>query len=168
MSRNAEVEAWYKANASKIKKRLKKYPIQDAEDILQNTALKLITNPGKWEDIVKVRVTDFQIHDYYMTSRGKLKNEFKYIDLAELKDAGEESRILDYIYDKQCIEYIEKFMEDLNENGKLIFKMRFLEEMEYKDIANKLNLSEKSIRVLYFRANKIIVEKFKEIINENT
>lgn len=156
MSRNEEVEAWYKAHASKIKKWANKRSKQDAEDILQDTAVKLLTSPSKWEAITTRNVTRWAMFEYY-----KGIPEF-----IEIEDSTVPENITETLIAKKSIEVIQELVDSLNGASKEIFIMHFFKEMDYLEIAEKLDMTHCSVKQLGSRAKKIIVSKFNNIINK--
>jgi DNA-directed RNA polymerase specialized sigma24 family protein len=171
-NRNDQVEAWYIANATKIKKWANKRSKQDAEDILQDTAINLLRNKASWESISKKKHTRWTMFEYY---KG-------YQDMDEIEDTPVEFNIEAQIYAKKSVELISQLLDTVsdkkaaytgNNTGNTLLKihreifiMRFFQEMGYEEIADKLGMSHGTVRQLGSRAAKIIKEKFNNIIGE--
>lgn len=155
-NRNVQVEAWYRANANKIKKWASKRSKQDAEDILQDTAVKLLRSPAKWEAITQKKVTKWAMFEYYKD----------YQEMDEIEDGPVEFNMEAQIYAKKSVELIEQLVNSVNGAGRQIFVMHFFQDMGYEEIALKLGMDHLSVKQLGSRAKGIIVEKFKEIINK--
>jgi RNA polymerase sigma-70 factor (ECF subfamily) len=58
---------------------------------------------------------------------------------------------------------IYKCIEQLTENQKMIFQLREIEDMSYKEIAETLDITEDSVKVNLFRARKKIKELLSNI-----
>lgn len=157
MSRKDEVEAWYIANANNIKKWANKRSIQDAEDILQDTAIKLLTNKANWSQISRKDATRWTMYEYY---KGQPIFE-------SIEDEIVEDKTIDIIFNYKAISIINDCVEVLNGASKEIFKMHFFQDMGYDEIAKKLNMNHMSCKQLGSRAKKIVVSKFKELLDEN-
>lgn len=182
-SRNEEVEAWYKANAENIKKWANKRSKQDAEDILQDTAVKLLVSPNKWEAISRKDVTRRMAWSFYNEGFGANNALNVPIETAESIESPEDP--MTNIIAKKSLNLVLQLLNSLDEPiksaytgfntgkrllpiHKKVFIMRFFDEMGYEEIAKKLDLTHHSARELGSQANRIVVNKFKEIMNENT
>jgi RNA polymerase sigma factor (sigma-70 family) len=63
------------------------------------------------------------------------------------------------IEEKDSWNWVEKWINDLPEQQKLIIQMRDIEEYEFEEIAKIMNMTEATIRVALSRARKTIREK---------
>ena len=61
--------------------------------------------------------------------------------------------------DKDSWNWVEKIINDLPEQQKLIVQLRDIEELEFEEIASILDLTEVTVRVTLSRARKTIREK---------
>lgn len=66
------------------------------------------------------------------------------------------------VEDKDSWNWVEKIINDLPEQQKIIVQMRDIEEYEYSEIATVLDMNETAVRVALSRARKIIREKLLE------
>lgn len=167
MNRNEEVEAWYKAHADKIKKWSSGRSKQDAEDILQNMAIRLLKDSGKWEEISFKRVMRFAQWEYYKggENRYKGKRGVKFKELEEQDhDATNPEELLHRLHAKRSVKVMQELAETLGGASRQIFEMHFFLEMGYEEISKKLGMPHGSVKQLGSRANKIVVEKFKRIV----
>lgn len=163
MTRNEEVEAWYRANAAKIKKWANKRSKQDAEDILQDTAIACLIDPQKWEKMSKKLLTKKAMYKFYNPARGfKGEKTAELVSITALDGLSNPSDITEDLITKRSVEAIIELINTLSGASKDIFKMRFFLDMGYEEIALKLNMSHGSVKQLGSRAAKIISAKFKE------
>ncbi len=63
------------------------------------------------------------------------------------------------IEDQDSLNWVEKWINDLPEQQKLIIQMRDIEEYEFEKIAQVLEMNETAVRVALSRARKAIREK---------
>lgn len=63
------------------------------------------------------------------------------------------------VEDKDSWSWVEKIMNDLPEQQRLIVQMRDVEEYEFSEIAEALEMNETAVRVALSRARKMIKEK---------
>jgi RNA polymerase sigma-70 factor (ECF subfamily) len=62
------------------------------------------------------------------------------------------------VEDRDTWNWVEKIMNDLPEQQKLIVQMRDIEEMEFEEISKVLEMKESAIRTALSRARKTIRE----------
>ncbi len=131
---------------------------EESQDVLQDAFVKIWKNlskfrgdsaPYSWayriasnEALQYLRSKKNQIHESIEDFEHRLEND-PYFD----GDQGE-------------IQFL-KAVESLPEKQKLVFKMRYFNEIKFKDIALELGLSEGGVKANYHHA----VQKIKEIIN---
>lgn len=167
MTRNDEVEAWYIANATKIKKWANKRSKQDAEDILQDMAIKLITSPSDIKTIGNRYGMNWIMAEYYSPARGfKGTDEAKLVSLEAAATEASPGNMETDLYNKKCVELVTELVNSVGGSGKQIFQMHFFQDMNYDEIAIKLDMDHKSVKQLGYRAKNIIKEQFNEIIGE--
>jgi RNA polymerase sigma-70 factor (ECF subfamily) len=66
--------------------------------------------------------------------------------------------LLQKIEDTDSLSWVEKIINELPEQQKLIVQMRDVEQYEFEEIAKMLNMNETAIRVALSRARKTIRE----------
>jgi RNA polymerase sigma-70 factor (ECF subfamily) len=66
--------------------------------------------------------------------------------------------LLQKIEDTDSLNWVEKIINELPEQQKLIVQMRDVEQYEFEEIAKMLNMNETAIRVALSRARKMIRE----------
>jgi RNA polymerase sigma-70 factor (ECF subfamily) len=145
-----------------------------ANDIFQEVFIKVITNLKKenynhegklisW--ILRIahnQVIDFFRKDAKMPIAGRSSNlseDFNIFDLINL----EEDSIEDVIVNEQIISDIRQLVEYLPEDQKQVVKMRYFNQMNFKDIAEKtdvsINTSLGRMRYALINLRKLISEK---------
>ena len=164
-NRKDQVESWYRNYGKNVVKWTKARSLQDAEDILQNTAISLLTNPADWEEISRKRVHKFTNYDYYNRSN-KDKAHFgsKFESLDGVMNAASSSNLTDELIARKSVELVQKLANELQGKSREIFLMRFFEDVGYEEIADRLNMPYKSVKQLGSRAAKIVTGKFREIV----
>jgi RNA polymerase sigma-70 factor (ECF subfamily) len=70
-----------------------------------------------------------------------------------------EASLQQKVEDSDTWNWVEKIMNDLPEQQKLIVQMRDIEEMEFEEMSVVLDMNEQAIRTALSRARKIIREK---------
>ncbi|WNM18797.1 RNA polymerase sigma factor [Flavobacterium capsici] len=70
-----------------------------------------------------------------------------------------EASLQQKVEDSDSWNWVEKIMQDLPEQQKLIVQMRDIEEMEFEEIGTVLEMNETAVRVALSRARKTIKER---------
>ncbi len=68
------------------------------------------------------------------------------------------------IFKKELIEKLSQFIEELNENEKLVLSLYYEEELTMKEVAKVLNLSEGRVSQIHKQAIQKLKKKLKELI----
>lgn len=88
----------------------------------------------------------------------KCKKDNKEIKVDDVSNIQSESRLEEYLDNKDIALEIHKVLHILNEPYKEVFTLRTFGELPFKDIANLFSKTESWARVTYHRAKKIIIE----------
>jgi len=137
---------------------------EDIEEILSDVFLSLWKNYSKLDKDTNVRayligITKNLIKKKYRNYHNKIEikniedyeNKINsYIDIQELMEQNEKSKIIDY------------FIENLKEEEKQIFIMFYYRARKVKEIAQILKLSETKVKVTLHRLRKLAKKKIKE------
>ncbi|MDO5970771.1 RNA polymerase sigma-70 factor [Flavivirga aquimarina] len=136
--------------------------LQEAEDIVQQTFIILWTNRRKINTEKQIKSYLYRItHNTYIDSYRKQKHRDAFFD--ELKERALNSRINDdtEIID-QRISKLKTIVESLPERCKEILQMNKFEGLKYKEIAEQLDVSVKTVESHIYTAFKKIREAFKD------
>lgn len=139
----------------------------EAEDILQDVLLKLWSRREEWDGIGNLEAYCFRaIKNMSLDRLASLA--IRKTDLVEQQQEQQEQR---YFVDnhspyqelirKEQRSMIEHCLGELPENQQLVFRLREVEEMSYKQISETLGISEELVKVSLFRARK----KMKQLLS---
>ena len=136
----------------------------EAEDIVQDIFLKLWTKNGEWDEIENLEAYCFRATKNLAFDR----IESLTIRRAESIPSETEARSLaDYatplfkLVETERSTLFYRCIDELPENQKLVFQLREIEGMSYKEIAEALEISEDLVKVSLFRARN----KMKELLS---
>ena len=132
----------------------------ESEEIVQNLFLKLWEKRNNLPKIESLKSYLFTAarnaclnYFEHEAVKRKYNNEVEYklkkLEFAEPEDAGPEDKI------KSATEAI----NDLPEQTRRIFKLKYIEGLKYKEIAGQLDISEKTVQTLIYRGLKQLRRK---------
>ncbi|WP_339835604.1 sigma-70 family RNA polymerase sigma factor [uncultured Flavobacterium sp.] len=134
---------------------------EEAEDATQEVLLKLWkadTNTFKSMEAMAMTMTKNYCLDQL---KAKRSNNLSITH----NNYSDNSSLENQIISKDNLYNVEKIINSLPEQQRLIIQLREIEEYEFAEIAKVLDMNETAIRVSLSRARKIIKEKFAEINN---
>ncbi|MDR0229478.1 MAG: RNA polymerase sigma factor [Flavobacteriaceae bacterium] len=131
----------------------------DTDDVLQETFIKVYQNIHKFKEESKLfswmyRIATNQALDY-------LKHKKKTMQLSDLdfQDTVVQQLEADSLFDGDEAELLlQKAIASLPEKQQLVFKMKYLEELDYQTISEILNTSVGALKASYHHATKKIEE----------
>ena len=117
----------------------------NADDLLQETFIKVYLNIGQW--VYTIARNTFI--DFTRKSRSDLPIDERFSSPAATAPTPEES-----IINSQQRNQIEHYLEQLPEQYNTLFKLRFLDEYSYEEIAEKLHLPMGTVKTQIHRARE--------------
>lgn len=128
---------------------------EEAEDATQEVILKLWKNKDNLEDYKSIEAYSMTMTKNYCLDQLKAKRSGN-LKLVHDNYIGSEAGLERQIEAKDIFEWVEKAINELPEQQKLIIQMRDIEEYEFEEIAKIMNMNETAIRVALSRARKTI------------
>ncbi len=133
---------------------------EDADDVLQNTFVKVYKNIKRFKGESKLYSWMYRIATNesitFLNKKAKKKN----ISVPELKDYIINSLESDVYFEGDQIQLkLQKAIETLPEKQKQVFMMKYFEDLPYKEMSEILNTSEGALKSNYHHATKKI-EKY--------
>ena len=136
---------------------------EEAEDILQDMLLKMWSRKEDWKDIGNLEAYCFRAIKNMALDRlatmairktdaiEREREDFYFVD--------NQSPHREMVMKEQSL-LIERCLRELPENQQLSFRLREIEGMSYREIADTLSISEDLVKISLFRARK----KMKELL----
>ncbi|MGI6222616.1 MAG: RNA polymerase sigma factor [Prevotella sp.] len=133
---------------------------EDADDILQNTFLKAWTNFDSFQYRSKISSWLFRIAiNESLDFLRRQRNEAK-LKSAQNKPVAEKL-LSDPWFDGDLVQArLRQAVSQLPDTQRLVFNLRYFDDMKYKDIAKALNRSEGAIKASYHIAVEKIIAFF--------
>jgi RNA polymerase sigma-70 factor (ECF subfamily) len=138
----------------------------EAEDIVQDVFLKIWSKQDGWELIDNMEAYCYRsiknlsfdrLESIAARSVEKYNSEMDNMMFIDTKNPHSA------FVEKEQIDIIFRCVEKLSENQRMVFQLREIEGMSYKDIAKSLNMSEELVKVSLFRARRKIKELLEEL-----
>ena len=136
----------------------------EAEDIVQDVFLKLWTKKDEWNDIENLEAYCFRaIKNLAFDRIESLAIRKTETILPESENGAFVDNMTPFmkLVETEQNASIHKCIDELTENQKMVFQLREIEGMSYKEMAEILNMSEDLVKVNLFRARN----KMKELLS---
>ena len=136
----------------------------EAEDIVQDTLIKVWDKREQWNEIDSIEAFSLTICRNLALDRIKRQEYHN----ESLEDANVESSAhSDSPYEQTLrnnrLELVKKMIDALPEKQRSCMQLRDIEGKTYREIAEVLQISEEQVKVNIFRARKTVKERFKKI-----
>ena len=136
----------------------------DADDVLQNTFIKIFRGIGNFKQESQLFSWMYKIATNesisFINKRAKERN----VDITEYQHSLVSNLDSDLNFDGDAIQLIlQKAIQTLPTKQQLVFNMKYFDELKYKDISDILETSEGALKASYFHA----VKKIEDYIKNN-
>lgn len=131
---------------------------EEAEDATQEILLKLWNNKQKIGDYKNVEAFSMTMTKNFCLDRLKSK-QAQNLKIVHSNYTDNSSSLQKQVEARDSMNWVSKIMEDLPEQQKIIVQLRDIEEYDFAEIAEMLDMNETAIRVNLSRARKTIREK---------
>ena len=131
---------------------------EEAEDATQEVLVKLWNNKGKLEGYTSVEALAMTMTKNYCLDQLKSKRASE-MRIVHSNYTDRQAGLQQQAEDRDSWSWVEKIMETLPEQQKLIMQMRDVEEYEFEEIAKIMDMNETAVRVALSRARKTLREQ---------
>ena len=131
---------------------------EEAEDATQEVLVKLWNKKQELNQYKSIEALAMTMTKNYCLDQLKSKRASN-MKIVHNNFTDREASLQQTVEDKDTWNWVEKIMNDLPEQQKLIVQMRDIEEMEFEEMSTILEMNEQAIRTALSRARKIIREK---------
>ncbi len=138
----------------------------DAEDVVQETMMKVWNRRDQWDQIESIEAFCLTIcRNLSLDKVRRMDNQTQSLDAAyDPKDQGISSNPEEQAIQSDRIRLIRQLISQLPEKQRSCMQLRDMEGKSYKDIATILDITEEQVKVNIFRARQTIREKFKRLL----
>lgn len=131
---------------------------EEAEDATQEVLVKLWNRNETLDQYNSVEAVAMTMTKNYCLDQLKSKRAGN-MKIVHNNFTDREASVQQKVEDRDTWSWVEKIMNDLPEQQKLIVQMRDIEEMEFEEISKILEMNEQAIRTALSRARKSIRER---------
>jgi len=136
----------------------------EAEDVVQETMIKVWNRRDKWEELESVEAFCLTIcRNIAVDKMRKMENQNQ--SLEEEHDAPDNSYSSnpeEQAMQQDRIRLVRRLIDNLPEKQRSVMQLRDFEGKSYKEIARILAISEEQVKINIFRARQTIKQKFIE------
>ena len=147
----------FKGRVFRLAKRLL-VSTEEAEDATQEVLVKLWNNKSKLEAYSSVEALAMTITKNYCLDQLKSKRASE-MRIVHSNYSDRQAGLHQQAEDRDSWSWVEKIMETLPEQQKLIMQMRDIEQYEFEEIAKIMDMNETAVRVALSRARKTLREE---------
>jgi RNA polymerase sigma factor (sigma-70 family) len=130
---------------------------EEAEDATQDILVKLWSNSEKLESYNSVEAMAMTMTKNYCLDQLKSKRANN-LKIVHNNYANNEASIDKKIEDNDSLNWVEKYINQLPDQQRVIIQLRDIEQCEFDEIAKILDMNETAVRVALSRARKTIRE----------
>lgn len=139
---------------------------EEAEDIVQDTLIRLWNRRDEWQDIDSIEAFSLTVCRNLALDRNRRKDRYtSSIDDVEAERPDKGATPYDRAMQSDRVELVRKIVGSLPEKQRTCMQLRDFEGKPYKEIASIMAISEEQVKVNIFRARQAIKQKFNEIDN---
>lgn len=131
---------------------------EEAEDATQEVLVRLWNNREKLGGYGSVEALAITITKNYCLDQLKSKRATE-MRIVHSNYTDRQAGLQQQAEDRDSLDWVEKIMDTLPEQQKMIVQLRDIEEYEFEDIAKILDMNETAVRVALSRARKMIREE---------
>ena len=134
---------------------------EEAEDATQEVLLKLWRNNSKIENYKSVEAFAMTMTKNFCLDRLKSKQAGN-LTLVHSNYTDGNTSLQSQVEAVDSVDWVRRIMEELPEQQKMVLQLRDVEEYDYEEIAEMLDMKPTAVRVTLSRARKIVREKLME------
>ena len=130
---------------------------EDADDVLQNTFLKVFRHLDGFEGRSEFYTWIYRIAQNEVYTFMKSNSKRKWVNLENQLERKEEP----HLNADDVLRSLELIVSQLPERQQMVFRMRYYDELSYKQMAEILDLTEGALKASFHHAVKKIEEELK-------
>lgn len=130
---------------------------EDADDVLQNVFLKIFRHIDSFEGRSGIFTWMYRICMNEVSNHLKKNSRLKVMEISQSEPIAAEP----FIDSADLMNSLEKAISALPDRQQMVFRMRYFDELPYKQIAEVLQVTEGALKASFHHAVKKIEEEFR-------
>lgn len=137
----------------------------EAEDVVQETMMKVWNRRDEWERIESIEAFCLTIcRNLSLDKLRRMDNQIQSLDATiDPSDSRVASNPEEQTVQRDRVQLVRQLIDQLPEKQRSVMQLRDFEGKSYRDIATILQISEEQVKINIFRARKTIKERFLKI-----
>lgn len=136
---------------------------EEAEDIVQDTMIKVWDKRYEWSNIDSIEAYSLRICRNLSLDRLKKRDNQNDSFEEEQLDTVHTSTQQDRLIDQDRLRVVKEIVDSLPEKQRSCMQLRDFEGKQYKEIADILGITEEQVKVNIFRARQAVKQRFQKI-----
>lgn len=138
---------------------------EEAEDIVQDTMIKVWNNRERWQEIDSIEAYCLTIcRNLALDTLRKKDNQHQSLEEEDIHAEHLSSQNMqETIIQRDHLQLIRQLIDSLPEKQRSCMQLRDFEGKPYKEIATILDISEEQVKVNIFRARQTIKQRYQDI-----
>ncbi|MBQ9644778.1 MAG: sigma-70 family RNA polymerase sigma factor [Prevotella sp.] len=136
----------------------------EAEDIVQETMIKIWNRREQWDEIESIEAFCLTIcRNMALDRQKRMDNQSATLDEGhDRADRSYAANPEEHTIDRDRVELVKRLIEKLPEKQRTCMQLRDIEGKAYREIAAILNITEQQVKVNIFRARQTVKQKYTE------
>lgn len=130
---------------------------EDADDVLQNTFMKVFRYIGQFEGRSELYTWMYRIASNEVSNHHKRSKRMKSVGIEDVTTVQADA----YVNTDGLPEALERIVGTLPDRQQMVFRMRYYDELPYKEMAKMLQLTEGALKASFHHAVRKIEEELK-------
>ncbi len=137
---------------------------EEAEDIVQDTLIKVWNARDKWQELDSIEAYSLTIARNLSLDRiKKMDNQNDSLEEQTLERLDEStSSPSERMIQKDKLDIVRKIINELPEKQRTCLQLRDIEGKAYKEIASIMGITEEQVKVNIFRARQTVKQRFQQ------
>lgn len=137
---------------------------EEAEDIVQDTLIKIWNRRDDWQDIGSIEAFSLTIcRNLALDKMKKAGSDNRPIGEEDAGSADTADNPYERMIQKDRVEQVKRIIDTLPEKQKSCMQLRDFEGKSYREIASVLGMTEEQVKINIFRARQTVKQKYKEV-----
>ncbi len=137
----------------------------EAEDVVQETMLKVWNRREEWEQIESMEAFCMTIcRNIALDKLRRMDNQVESLpDMLDPIDTSHSANPEEHAVQQDRVQQVRRLMEQLPEKQRSCMQLRDIEGKSYRDIAAILDMTEQQVKVNIFRARQTVKQRFEAL-----